>query len=596
MVQESGESLLGLLNDILDFSKIEAGRLELECVPFDVRDALGDTLKSLALRAHNKGLELAFAIDSDVPFVLAGDVGRLRQVVVNLVGNAIKFTEAGEVVLNVQCASRRDERATLLVSVRDTGIGIPQDKRDRIFAPFEQGDTSTTRTYGGTGLGLAISSRLVDMMGGKIWVESEPKRGSTFFFTAAFGVVDAESDRQRRSVVVSDTTALIVDDNATNRRILFDMLTNWGMKPTLATGAREAFSHLQDAVRRGRPFRIALLDVNMPEIDGFELAAWIRDDRVLAETPLLMLTSASRPGDVERRTTLGISAHLLKPVKQSEVFDAIVSALGVTAAEDHEEHAAAAAKFRTFDGLRVLLAEDNAVNQKLAVGVLTKLGCHVTVAENGRQAVAACEAQGFDVVLMDVQMPEMDGLEATETVRQREQASGRHTRIIAMTAHAMTGDRERCLAAGMDDYLSKPVRIRELSEKLAEVLHVDEAEEEAAKSAAARDPVDWADALEAAGGDRKLLQLVIDTFFEESATMRQQIRAGLHLHDAALLRKSAHTLKGALLTVGARRASAVAFELERMGASGNLTDSENVLTTLEQQMAVLLPVLKSGPP
>lgn len=267
------------------------------------------------------------------------------------------------------------------------------------------------------------------MMGGKIWVESEPKRGSTFCFTIKLDVVDAESKSQRRAVVVCDTPALIVDDNATNRRILFDMLTNWGMKPSLANGAREAFDHLQDAARRGRPFRIVLLDVNMPEVDGFELAAWIRDDRELADTPIVLLTSSSRVGDSDRRTALGISHHLLKPVKQSEVFDAIVLALGVTDVDDHEEHDAGASESLTFGGLRVLLAEDNAVNQKLAVGVLEKLGCDVTVAEDGRQAVAAWETQDFDVVLMDVQMPEMDGLEATRTIRLHEQDSGRHTVI-----------------------------------------------------------------------------------------------------------------------------------------------------------------------
>ncbi len=597
MVQESGDSLLELLNDILDFSKIEAGRLELDYASFDVRDALGDTLKSLALRAHAKQLELAFDIDSEVPFVLAGDVGRLRQVVVNLVGNAIKFTDEGEVVLNIECTSRTGNQAKLLVSVRDTGIGIPREKQERIFAAFEQGDTSTTRTFGGTGLGLAISSRLVEMMGGTIWVESEPKRGSTFCFTVKLDVVDAESKSQRRAVVVSDTPALIVDDNATNRRILFDMLTNWGMKPSLATGAREGFGHLQDAARRGRPFRIVLLDVNMPEVDGFELAAWIRDDRVLADTPIILLTSSGRVGDAERRSELGISHHMLKPVKQSEVFDAIVLALGVTDADDHEEHAAGALESLAFDGLRVLLAEDNAVNQKLAVGVLEKLGCDVTVAEDGRQAVAAWETQAFDVVLMDVQMPEMDGLEATRTIRLHEQDSDRHTLIIAMTAHAMTGDRERCLASGMDDYLSKPVRFRELSEKLAEHLLGDEHGAIAdASSAAADNPVDWADALEVAGGDRKLLQLVVDTFFDEFETLMQQIRASLRLRDATLLRKSAHSLKGALLSVGARRASAQAFELERMGASGTLTDSDNALASLEHHLAVLLPILRNGPP
>jgi two-component system sensor histidine kinase/response regulator len=596
MVQESGESLLGLLNDILDFSKIEAGRMELDSAPFDVRDVLGDTLKSLALRAHNKGLELAYAIDSGVPPVLSGDAGRLRQVIVNLVGNAIKFTDVGEVVLEVCCESRTKDQATLLVSVRDTGVGIPPEQQSRIFTAFEQGDASTTRLFGGTGLGLAISSRLVGMMGGRIWVESEPDQGSTFSFTVTVGVVESESHERRRAVIVSDTPVLAVDDNATNRRILLDMLTNWGMKPTLAKGAREGFSHLQDAVRRGRPFRMVLLDINMPEVDGYELAAWIREDPELANTPLVMLTSSSRPGDTERRSALRISTHLWKPVKQSELFDAMVSGLGMSAVDEAKVGSAATSSLRTFDGLRVLLAEDNTVNQKLAVGVLTKLGCRTTVACDGRQAVAVWGAEDFDVVLMDVQMPEMDGLEAAQVIRQRERGSDQHTRIIAMTAHAMTGDRDRCLAAGMDDYLSKPVRIHELSEKLADVLGTKVGESTAPSVTALEDPIDWADALEAAGADRSLLQVVIDAFFEESEPLMQQIRDGVGLRDEASLKKAAHTLKGMLLSVGVRRESTLVFNLERMEMSENWADRDAALATLEGQMGVLLPLLREGPP
>jgi CheY-like chemotaxis protein len=597
MVQESGESLLTLLNDILDFSKIEAGRLELECAPFDVRESLGDTLKSLALRAHNKGLELAFAIDPEVPILLTGDSGRLRQIVVNLVGNAIKFTAAGEVVLDVRCESQSLDQATLLVSVSDTGIGIPLDKQQRIFEEFVQADTSTTRTYGGTGLGLAIAGRLVALMGGSIGVESEPGRGSKFFFTATFGIAEPQPQEARHAIVIGDMPVLIVDDNATNRRILGDMLSNWSMRPTLATGAREAFKQLHDAARDNHPFRIVLLDVNMPEFNGFELASWIRDDRDLADTPLVMLTSASRPGDVEHTAALRVAATLLKPVKQSELFDTIVSVVGATSVEEEAEQHTAAAHVPRFDSLHVLLAEDNAVNQKLAVGVLTKLGCRVTVAENGRRAVAELEANDFDVVLMDVQMPELDGFEATHAIRQHERKSGRHTPIIAMTAHAMRGDRERCVAAGMDDYLSKPVRIRELSDKLAQVLGGATASNGGATPSPAGDcPINWADALEAAGDDRELLQTVIEAFFEESATLMQQIRASIRLLDAASLRKSAHTLKGALLAVGARRASTLACDLERLGTSGNLTNGDNGLEALERQMALLLPYLRNGPP
>ncbi|MEQ8784714.1 MAG: response regulator [Pirellulaceae bacterium] len=598
MVQESGESLLDLLNDILDFSKIEAGRLELETVPFDVRDCIGDTMKSLALRAHNKGLELAFAVDSDVPPLLAGDVGRLRQVVVNLVGNAVKFTEVGEVVVDVRCQSRGDDQAELRVSVRDTGVGIPKATQQRIFEEFQQADTSTTRTHGGTGLGLAICARLVDMMQGKIWVSSEPGRGSEFAFTATFGVPEVAPARdRRRSVLVNEAPVLVVDDNATNRRILFDMLTNWGMKPTVATSAREAFDHLQAAASRREPFQIALLDVNMPKADGFELAAWIRDDRALAETPLIMLTSAGRPGDLDRRQSLNIAANLLKPVKQSELFDAIVTALDVTTTDDEREQEAAADAGPTFEGLRVLLAEDNQVNQKLAVGVLGKLGCEVVVAENGRQAVAAWQSQDFDVVLMDVQMPELDGFQATAEIREREANTGKRALIIAMTAHAMSGDRERCLEAGMDDYLSKPVRFLELRDKLAEVLSQNDSGGGKHRQAAEiDDAVDWSDALVGVGGDAELLSEVIETFFDEAEMLVSQVQASINQRDAQVLKRGAHTLKGILLSVGARRASAHAFKLERMGAMDDLAQAGEALEELTRHLDVVVALLREGPP
>ncbi len=598
MVYESGELLLTLLNDILDFSKIEAGRLELDCAPFEIRESLGDTLKSLALRAHNKGLELAFSMDQDVPKILVGDVVRLRQIVVNLVGNAIKFTAVGEVVLNVRCESQIQDQTTLVFSVSDTGIGIPPDKHQRIFEEFEQADSSTTRTYGGTGLGLAISTRLVKLMGGTIWVESEPGRGSTFSFRATFSEADVPSENiGSRSIIITDMPALIVDDNATNRRILFDLLTNWGMKPTLASSAGEAITLMQDAARNDRPFRIGLLDVNMPEFSGFDLASWIRGDRMLAETPLVILTSASRPGDIERAVALRIASSLLKPVKQSELFNSIVSAVCVTSKHDEEKQPINAGKISKFDSLRVLLAEDNIVNQRLAVGVLSKLGCIVTVAGNGRIAVNEFERKEFDVVLMDVQMPDMDGFQATQTIRQREKISGRHIPIIAMTAHAMQGDRERCLAAGMDDYLSKPVRIRDLGDTLSQVLRKESDDSGDVKRVpVSHDLIDWADALEAAGDDRELLQTVIDAFFEESESLMKQIRTSIRIEDAALLQQSAHSLKGSLLAVGARQTSRIASDLEQMGISGNLVQGNDLLLALEPQMEALLLSLKNGPP
>ncbi|MEO1996634.1 MAG: PAS domain-containing protein, partial [Planctomycetaceae bacterium] len=440
MVHESAESLLTVINDVLDFSKIEAGRLELEHAVFNLHESLGDMMKSLALRAHIKGLELAFSIDVDVPQIVLGDVSRIRQVVVNLIGNAIKFTPRGEVVLRVGRPSGSTNPDDFQFTVTDTGIGIAQDQIDRIFDEFHQADASTTRSYGGTGLGLAISSRLIALMHGRMWVESELGQGSQFHFTIPLDVaLDAPATGFQQVAHVGGTPVLIVDDNATNRRILNDMLLNWGMLPTTVATAKDAFQSLKNACHGDTPFRLVLTDVNMPHDDGFALTSWLRDVPELKHIPVVMLTSSGRPGDLEQRKELHVAANLLKPVKQSELFDTIVTVLGVTQVEDESPDSGRPKASAPTRSLRVLLAEDNVVNQKLAVGVLEKLGHRVTLASNGRQAIDACRRQTFDVVLMDVQMPEMDGLEATRFLRKAERDAGSHLPIVAMTAHAMKG-------------------------------------------------------------------------------------------------------------------------------------------------------------
>lgn len=469
LVLESGESLLAVINDILDFSKIEAGKLSLESAEFELRESLGDALKSLAFRADRKCLELACEIHPDVPERLIGDAGRLRQVVVNLVGNAIKFTETGEVVVEVTCRGQTEDEAELSVTVRDTGIGIPADKLATIFEAFEQVDTSTTRKFGGTGLGLAICERLVALMGGRIWADSELGRGSTFHFTTGFRLAHGKP-LPRPSAVVHGTPVLIVDDNDTNRRILEEILRSWDMRPLSVGSAREAVQVLREAYRAGASIPLVLTDANMPDVDGFTLAEQVRQDPELGSTLIMMLTSGDRPGEIARCEQLGIATYLLKPVKQSELFDAIVMALGVNTVEEETPSAAAPPPSRAGRPWRVLLAEDSLVNQKLAVGLLEKHGHQVTVANHGREAVAALESQDFDLVLMDVQMPEMDGYEATAAIRARERETGRHTPIIAMTAHAMKGDRERCLEAGMDAYVAKPIRAQQVFETIAQVL------------------------------------------------------------------------------------------------------------------------------
>ena len=479
LVKSSADHLLTVINDILDFSKIEAGKLDLERIDFDLRETLDDTVATLATRAHKKGLELAAHVAPDVPNFLAGDPHRLRQVVVNLVGNAIKFTETGEVVLevrNAECEVRHDGTRPdprsgdrlLQLSVRDTGIGIGPAARERLFGAFTQADTSTTRKYGGTGLGLAISSKLVALMGGRIWLESEEGAGSTFHFTARFGPAEAPPLGPVEPPEVHDLAVLVVDDNATNRLILREMLTNWGMRPTVVDGGPAALVALEEARARGAPFALVLLDGMMPGMDGFTLAERIQADPDLVGATLMMLSSAGQREDAARCRELGIAAYLTKPIRQSALLDTIMTTLGgAAAARAASTRPAGPAAGR---GLSLLLAEDNAVNQRLAVAVLEKRGHRVVVAGNGRQALAALGRERFDAVLMDIQMPEMDGFEATAAIRAREAGTGRRTPVIAMTAHAMKGDRENCLAAGMDGYVSKPLRPEVLFATLAELV------------------------------------------------------------------------------------------------------------------------------
>ncbi len=470
MVGESGDALLSIINDVLDFSKIEAGMLEIDSIPFDLRETLGDTMKTLAVRAHAKGLELAFRVAPDIPPYVVGDAGRIRQVLINLVGNAIKFTEQGEVVVDVELKSQSRSQTELSVCVRDTGIGIATSKCRTVFNEFEQADSSTTRRYGGTGLGLAISSRLVSMMGGTIWVESSVGVGSRFYFTVQLGIADegVSATNQRGMVVVGGTRVLVVDDNETNRLILHEMLSNWGMQPTLACGTEEAIKEIRAAIRAKSPFGLTIADVNMPDQDGFEFAKRVRHEQCINDMPIIMLTSGGRLGDKQRRDEFRVTDRLMKPVKQSELFDSVVRALGVNVTEDH--HESHPVPQHAIGPLHILLAEDNLVNQKLAVGVLSKHGHQVTVVCDGQQAVDAVQRESFDLVLMDIQMPEMDGLTAARKIREAEQGTGVRLPIIAMTAHAMKGDREGCLEAGMDEYVPKPIRIANLFEKLAKVL------------------------------------------------------------------------------------------------------------------------------
>jgi two-component system sensor histidine kinase/response regulator len=469
IVQESSEALRVLINDILDFSKIEAGRLSLELQTFDLHDTIGSSMKSMGVRAHTRGLELVFHLQDGVPRMVVGDEVRLRQIIVNLVGNAIKFTEQGEVVLKVSCLRTTEDSAWLEFAVTDTGIGIPKEKQQVIFDTFEQADMSTTRKFGGTGLGLAISSKLVRLMDGHIYVESEYGKGSTFQFTARFGLVqeEAAATTATRPVVLHDARVLVVDDNATNRRILEEVLRRWKLETKVVDNAQDALNTLRQARSQGAPFNLVLTDAHMPDVDGFSFAKQIKEDSELRnETVVMMLTSGDHPEDLGRCEQLGIASYLLKPIKQSELLDAVLTALGAKHAEQPgvaSQHAALDSDQPQATGpVKVLLVEDSVVNQKLAAAVLEKDGHHVTIANNGLEAVQAFERDSFDLVLMDIQMPEMDGFEATRAIRKLEQITGGHIPIIAMTAHALVGDRERCLASGMDDYIAKPIYAKQL--------------------------------------------------------------------------------------------------------------------------------------
>ena len=471
LVRLSAESLLSIINDILDFSKIEAGRMELETIPFDLRESLGETMKALSVRADQKGLELIYDVDPEVPEAVLGDPGRIRQILINLVGNAIKFTEHGEALVTVKLDSENEQRAQVHFCVKDTGVGIAMEKQDKIFEAFSQADGSMARKYGGTGLGLTICQRMVEMMGGRLWVQSEAGRGSEFHF-----VIQLEVQTKQTAKVLAvpperlrNLHALIVDDNATNRSVLHGMLARWGMRPTAVDGGKPALQALEIAKNAGHPFPLVLLDGQMPEMDGFTLAAAIQKDPELAGVIIMMLTSAGHLGDAERCRQLGITGYLVKPVRQSDLLDAVCHMLGSAREKTPAlvtRHSLREAKHRA----RILLAEDNAVNRTLAVRLLEKRGYSVATALNGREALEAAEREEFGAVLMDIQMPEMDGFEATAAIRKRELENGRHVPIVAMTAHALKGDEERCIASGMDAYISKPIRSAQLYEVLERML------------------------------------------------------------------------------------------------------------------------------
>jgi len=602
-VRLSAESLLTVINDILDFSKIEAGKVELEQVDFELRECLETTLRTLALRADEKGLELLCDVHSDIPDLLRGDPNRLRQILVNLVGNAIKFTHAGEVALKVHATDAESGRITLHCEVSDTGIGIAPEKLETVFQSFSQADASTTREYGGTGLGLSISRRLVEMMGGRIWVESEPGKGSSFHFTTELELGEMAAAKSAgpiaaRADALTGARVLVVDDNPTNRRILKGLLTNWGMEAELASDGESALAALEESAATGRGFQLVLTDMHMPRMDGFELIERIRGEEGVAMPTIVMLTSGGHRGDAARCEELGVAAYLLKPIRQAELREAIGRVLGA-AAEDRHGQLITNGSIAQKEGkasLSVLLAEDNEVNRKLARRLLEKRGHRVADAKNGHEALAAIEAEAFDLVLMDVHMPGMDGLEATRQLRAREKESGRHQPVVAMTALVMKGDKERCLAAGMDGYLPKPIRSQEL-DQLLEQYAARAQSNGSAQSGATEAPgteqnaVDTQELLERIGDDREFLTELVDTFRDDYRNHVESMRAAAEAGDGAGATRAAHSLRGALSNLAAKKAASLAAEIETAGRAEDLAKVNSVIGDLEMELGRVLDAL-----
>jgi two-component system sensor histidine kinase/response regulator len=586
LVKSSGEALLSILNDILDFSKIEMRRLELESIPFSTRDHIAEVLKPLALRAEQKGLELICHVLPDVPHIAVGDPGRLRQVLVNLVGNAVKFTERGQILVQVQVESTDADATVIHYFVSDSGIGIPKAKQQAVFEPFRQADGSTTRRFGGTGLGLTISSTLVELMGGRIWLESAPHEGSTFHFTVRLGISEARPDAP--AVDLTSLRVLIVDDNEVNRRVLHDLLLRWAMLPTAVDSGKEAMRALRDANAQHRPFALVLLDANMPEIDGFEVARLIRAEPQAAGATIMMLSSSGQYDESARARNLGIANYLTKPVEQRELLAAIGRALSGAHAPRPPLPPAMLPTALPARRLNLLLAEDNPVNQRLAASVLERRGHKVAIASNGREAIAALAREAFDVVLMDVQMPEMGGFEATAAIRAREVESGTHVPIIAITAHVMKGDRERCLAAGMDEYITKPLdsqRLCRLVEQMGGLTPAAGADVDA--------PSGLSDEVHTrVGGDRALLAEISRLFVDDAPTYLNRIREAMDEQDLDALRRAAHALKGAAANFDARGVVAAARAIEDIGRTGQFNDHETAWRALTIEVDRLVTTLR----
>jgi PAS domain S-box-containing protein len=596
-IYSSGTALLSVINDILDFSKIEAGKIELETIDFDLLSVVEGIGEVLGQRAAEKGIELTCLVDHEVPTRLSGDPSRIRQMLLNLAGNAIKFTDHGEVTVEAKLVNESNGVASIRFEVRDTGIGIPENRLAIIFDRFTQVDGSTTRKYGGTGLGLAIVKRFAEMMGGGVGVESAVGKGSTFYFTVSLKVQTAPvlELASQEDIDVKGLPVLIVDDNPTSRRLLTEMARGWKMEPTSAGDGFEALAALETAAAAGESFAMAIIDARMPEMDGFALVNNIREREGIPKPTTIMLTSAGKIGDGARCRDLGISGYLMKPVKKSDLWDAIMIALGRPINEGARQDLITRHYLREHRrSHRVLVAEDSRVNLKLVTQLLEKRGHLVITAKNGREALAALNTQAVDLILMDVQMPEMDGFEATRAIRSREEGTDDHIPIIAMTAHAMKGDRERCLNAGMDAYVSKPLRASELFDAIEGLAPTYEAPEQAASGDEAEVPVvNWEAAVNHFEGDIDLLKEIAEMFLEESPVLMYQMKEALNRGDNAALERAAHTIKGSVGNFAAKPAYEAALRVESIGRDSEMRHADQAYRRLEEEIARLKPVLTS---
>jgi two-component system, sensor histidine kinase and response regulator len=597
MVKSSADSLLTLINDILDFSKIEAGKLEVEQLDFAFEETVGEAVKVLSIRARQKGLELAWRLAPGVPERVNGDANRLRQVLVNLIGNAVKFTERGEITVEVGNESEDDTGLVLHFRVRDSGIGIAKEKQSMIFEAFTQADSSASRKYGGTGLGLAITTRLVTLMGGRIWVESEPGQGSTFHFTAKFRFAkesDADIAGHDREVL-EGVSVLVVDDNPTNRIPLMETLSRWGMRAEAVESGVAALDALQAAETRGDAFALLVTDMQMTEMHGLDLIKKVRQNEQFRTLPAILLSSSVQPQEQSAAHDLGICAYLTKLVQPRELRKAILNALAPANGVRGQAAAEKSARMQAGPAMQILLAEDNTVNRKLAMALLEKRGHKVFLAENGREALALLDSAKPDIVLMDLQMPVMDGFEAIRAVRAKEQREGGHLPIIALTAHAMQGDRERCLEAGADDYVAKPIRTADLFAAIGRVTKNGSSDQSSSSSRAKdrSEVLDVTAVLEHVEGDRELLEELVRLFIEGSPASMREMRQSLNEREAHRLERLAHTMKGSSASLGANRVSEAALVLEMRARSGALENAGELIDALKAELDRALPELES---